>query len=108
MRRLAHTSSKRRCPFGALRSQTSTDLSRVSSRSDIWHSTNGGHMEVQRRPPRSTSADPITRALRELTAEMFGERDLIIASNRGPIEFELDERSELHAQRGSGGVVTAL
>lgn len=39
---------------------------------------------------------------------MFAQRDLIIASNRGPFEYELGENDELIARRGSGGVVTAL
>ena len=34
--------------------------------------------------------------------------DLIIASNRAPVLFDLDEQNELQPQRGSGGLVTAL
>ena len=34
--------------------------------------------------------------------------DLIIASNRAPVLFEMDENEELQPQRGSGGLVTAL
>jgi trehalose 6-phosphate synthase len=34
--------------------------------------------------------------------------DLIIASNRAPVSFEFDENEQLHAERGSGGLVTAL
>ena len=33
---------------------------------------------------------------------------LIVASNRGPVTFERDERGDLRARRGSGGLVTAL
>jgi trehalose 6-phosphate synthase len=33
---------------------------------------------------------------------------VIVASNRGPVAFERDERGELEARRGSGGLVTAL
>jgi trehalose 6-phosphate synthase len=33
---------------------------------------------------------------------------LVVASNRGPVTFERDERGTLDARRGSGGLVTAL
>jgi len=33
---------------------------------------------------------------------------LIVASNRGPVTFERDERGELSPRRGAGGLVTAL
>ena len=33
---------------------------------------------------------------------------LVVASNRGPVTFERDERGELEARRGAGGLVTAL
>jgi len=33
---------------------------------------------------------------------------LIIASNRGPVEFQLTQDKALKARRGSGGMVTAL
>ena len=36
------------------------------------------------------------------------QRDLIIASNRGPVTFEYDQDHQLQYQRGSGGLVTAL
>jgi len=65
-------------------------------------------MVVRRSSSRSAGGDQVSRALRELASEMFSERDLIIASNRGPLEFELDENGALQSQRGSGGVVTAL
>ncbi len=35
-------------------------------------------------------------------------RRLILASNRGPLEFYWDDRGRLESRRGSGGVVTAL
>ncbi|MEE8370053.1 MAG: trehalose-6-phosphate synthase, partial [Dehalococcoidia bacterium] len=35
-------------------------------------------------------------------------RRLIIASNRGPMEFQIEPDGSLKAQRGSGGMVTAL
>jgi trehalose 6-phosphate synthase len=60
------------------------------------------------RDRRRNRNDEISTSLRELTSEMFSDRQLIIASNRGPIEFELDPQGELVQHRGSGGVVTAL
>lgn len=46
--------------------------------------------------------------LQSLAGEMLARRRLIMASNRGPVEFELREDGSLDATRGSGGVVTAL
>ncbi|MHB9090741.1 MAG: alpha,alpha-trehalose-phosphate synthase (UDP-forming), partial [Chloroflexota bacterium] len=43
-----------------------------------------------------------------LAAGILRGRRLTIASNRGPFEFSHDKRGALHAERGSGGVVTAL
>jgi trehalose 6-phosphate synthase len=34
--------------------------------------------------------------------------DLVIASNRGPVQFELDDDGKLQTSRGSGGMVAAL
>ncbi|HXG35532.1 MAG TPA: trehalose-6-phosphate synthase, partial [Dehalococcoidia bacterium] len=39
---------------------------------------------------------------------MLADRRLVIASNRGPVEFNLDESGHLTSSRGSGGMVTAL
>ena len=36
------------------------------------------------------------------------EAPIVVASNRGPISFDRDERGRLKARRGSGGLVTAL
>ncbi len=41
-------------------------------------------------------------------ADVFRDRALIIASNRGPVTFNQADDGSLHFQRGSGGVVTAL
>ncbi|MEA1958385.1 MAG: trehalose-6-phosphate synthase [Chloroflexota bacterium] len=46
--------------------------------------------------------------LDELCDELLERRNLIIASNRGPIDFYLTEDGGVRWQRGSGGVVTAL
>ncbi|MBI1885184.1 MAG: trehalose-6-phosphate synthase [Chloroflexi bacterium] len=46
--------------------------------------------------------------LQDLCQQMLADRRLIIASNRGPIEFQIEVDGSLNSQRGSGGVVTAL
>jgi len=46
--------------------------------------------------------------LQSLAAEMLATRPLIVASNRGPLEYNVDADGALTAQRGSGGMVTAL
>src|SRR5690348_4138797 len=46
--------------------------------------------------------------LRELSDRLLAERRLLIASNRGPVEFSVAEDGTLTAKRGSGGLVTAL
>ncbi len=40
--------------------------------------------------------------------DLLRNRQLIIASNRGPVTFHKDENGELQPQRGGGGLVTAL
>ena len=46
--------------------------------------------------------------IRALCEDMLSERQLIIASNRGPIEFQVEGDGSLSSQRGGGGVATAL
>lgn len=46
--------------------------------------------------------------LRALGDRLFGEHRLIIASNRGPVEYSVESDGSLTGHRGSGGVVTAL
>jgi trehalose 6-phosphate synthase len=46
--------------------------------------------------------------LDQLTSELLDGRRLIIASNRGPIQYEIEDNGALTASRGSGGMVTAL
>ncbi len=43
-----------------------------------------------------------------LQAELLTNRALIIAANRGPVTFELNEDDTLQFRRGGGGLVTAL
>ena len=44
----------------------------------------------------------------EQCTEMLKDRRLILASNRGPVEYHVSTDGQLQARRGSGGVVTAL
>ena len=46
--------------------------------------------------------------LKELCRQKLAPRRLILASNRGPVEYYFTEDRLLQARRGSGGVVTAL
>ncbi len=46
--------------------------------------------------------------LADLCQELLAERRLILASNRGPVDYRLDKNGDLQLYRGSGGVVTAL
>lgn len=46
--------------------------------------------------------------LRALTGQLLERRRLIIASNRGPMEYRIQDDGSLVANRGSGGMVTAL
>lgn len=46
--------------------------------------------------------------LQSLCRQMLSGRRLIIASNRGPLEYRMEPDGSLTAQRGSGGMVTAL
>ncbi len=46
--------------------------------------------------------------LEELCRQRLSLRRLILASNRGPVEYHLAEDGQLQSRRGSGGVVTAL
>ena len=54
------------------------------------------------------STQAVEARLRELCQELLSHRKLIIASNRGPIDYRIDEGGSLKGRRGSGGVVTAL
>ncbi|MEX0801309.1 MAG: trehalose-6-phosphate synthase [Dehalococcoidia bacterium] len=51
---------------------------------------------------------PRIDSLQDLCRQMLAERRLIIASNRGPIEFNVEDDGSLTSQRGGGGMVTAL
>jgi trehalose 6-phosphate synthase len=48
------------------------------------------------------------KRLQSLCRQMLSGRRLIIASNRGPLEYRIEPDGSLTAQRGSGGMVTAL
>lgn len=46
--------------------------------------------------------------LEALCRQMLTERKLLIASNRGPLEFTVEDDGSLTGKRGGGGMVTAL
>ena len=46
--------------------------------------------------------------LKELCDRRLSGRRIVLASNRGPIEYYFTEEGRLRSRRGSGGVVTAL
>jgi len=56
----------------------------------------------------STSPHDKLGSLEALTGQLLEHRSLIIASNRGPMEYRVDDDGSLVAHRGSGGMVTAL
>ena len=59
----------------------------------------------------SEAETPRTSKLQRLEAlsqQMLSERRLIIASNRGPLEFTMGDDGSLTSKRGGGGMVTAL
>src|SRR5574341_1378908 len=61
--------------------------------------------------PTTNGSDPHEdklQGLRALTEQLLEHRKLIIASNRGPMEFRVEEDGSLTAHRGGGGMVTAL
>ncbi|HEX6798569.1 MAG TPA: trehalose-6-phosphate synthase [Ktedonobacterales bacterium] len=50
----------------------------------------------------------VTTSEKERIARLVGGRQVIVASNRGPVEFMPDAAGRLRSRRGSGGLVTAL
>ena len=46
--------------------------------------------------------------LQDLCRQRLAGRRLVLASNRGPVEYQVAENGRLQTKRGSGGVVTAL
>jgi len=56
----------------------------------------------------ATERDASDSRLKELCRQSLAGRRIILASNRGPVEYYFDQSEELRSRRGSGGVVTAL
>ena len=54
------------------------------------------------------TVDRRRQQLFELCTNIFQQRPLIIASNRGPLEYHLSPEGQLQPRRGSGAIVTAL
>ena len=48
------------------------------------------------------------RKLQTLASQQLHADRLIVASNRGPVEYYLSQDNELKHRRGTGGMVTAL
>lgn len=48
------------------------------------------------------------RQLDELAEAILEDRTLILASNRGPVSYRITSDGDIEAQRGTGGVVTAI
>ncbi|MEO8457490.1 MAG: trehalose-6-phosphate synthase [Chloroflexota bacterium] len=57
--------------------------------------------------PEGAIRDRVQR-LEDVTKKLLLNRRLIIASNRGPIQYDIEKDGSLSEQRGSGGMVTAL
>ena len=55
-----------------------------------------------------TNRDDNYERLRDLCNRRLSQRRLVLASNRGPVEYHLTSDGQLEGSRGSGGVVTAL
>lgn len=54
------------------------------------------------------TADPKLQHLEAVLHSALDDRRLIIASNRGPLEYQIEDDGSLSFRRGSGGMVTAL
>src|SRR5574342_782111 len=52
--------------------------------------------------------DPKLEHLEAVLRTLLHDRRLIIASNRGPLEYHIEDDGSLSSKRGSGGMVTAL
>jgi trehalose 6-phosphate synthase len=57
---------------------------------------------------RQSYFDKKEQRFQELCQRMLAERRLIVASNRGPVDYTPAPDGRFHAQRGSGGLVAAL
>jgi len=57
--------------------------------------------------PKPAIAGRVQR-LETLAHQLLEKRRFIIASNRGPVQYDIDDDGNLTEQRGSGGMVTAL
>lgn len=66
-----------------------------------------GHAAVKMTTPDGAIRSRVQR-LEDLARKLLDNRRLIIASNRGPVQYDLEADGTLSAQRGAGGMVTAL
>lgn len=56
----------------------------------------------------NSTGELLTNELPRRARELLQKTTMIIASNRGPVEYQLEEDGSFSARRGSGGVVTAV
>jgi len=59
-------------------------------------------------PMTTAGPDAKLQHLESVLHELLANRRLIIASNRGPLEYHIEDDGSLSSKRGSGGMVTAL
>lgn len=64
--------------------------------------------ETQTKPSRATLQARHREKLLVLGEKILEDRTLILASNRGPVSFQITPEGDIEAQRGTGGVVTAI
>src|SRR6185437_14549508 len=68
-----------------------------------------GRQNVVHDMKRSNSGDDISsNGLPGSARELLERTTLIVASNRGPVEFQIEDDGSYSTRRGSGGVVTAV
>jgi trehalose 6-phosphate synthase len=65
-------------------------------------------MKGNESPAPELSVEEMRKRCRALQSDFFADRELIIAANRGPVTFEMDEDETVTYERGEGGLVTAL
>ncbi|MGD2148513.1 MAG: trehalose-6-phosphate synthase, partial [Anaerolineae bacterium] len=65
-------------------------------------------MRSSETPDPAMSVAEVRKRCVAFQAEFFAHRALIIAANRGPVTFEMDQDGSLSYHRGGGGLVTAL
>ncbi len=81
-------------------------MSAIDSAQQAARVTKSEEREAMTGRRRETSGTSTSEA--EQIARLVGGRQVIVASNRGPVEFMPDAAGRLRTRHGSGGLVTAL